>query len=113
MVDVCADMIYLFVLPPPNPHCEGPFLPLVLVPYSLCKCVICVSGLYLMGGLCFYFWGLTKMPMHAFQTYFNLDFLQMPTFLQLFSFKTLNCGISEKSLTSLIKPINLIEIPSS
>ena len=82
-------MIYLFVLPPPNPHCEGPFLPLVLVPYSLCKCVICVSGLYLMGGLCFYFWGLTKMPMRAFQTYVNLDFLQMPTFLQLFSFKTL------------------------
>ena len=113
MVDVCADMIYLFALPPPNPHCEGPFLPLVLVPYSLWKCLIFVSGLYLMGGLCFYFWGLTKMPMHAFQTYFNLDFLQMPTFLQLFSFKTLNCGISEKSLTSMIKPINLIEIPSS
>ena len=61
-------MVYLFVLPPPNPHCEGPFLPLVLVPYSLCKFLIFVSGLYLMGGLCFYFWGLTKMPMRAFQT---------------------------------------------
>ena len=48
---LCWYMIYWFVLPPPNPHCEGPFLPLVLVPYSLCKCVICVSGLYVMGGV--------------------------------------------------------------